>query len=264
MILAVRSDSVVDVQGTLAGQALHFEREADGFHALGGVPFGSDSAVARVVRSYADGVVDTATVGLPVRRRRLPGERLRVAPEFARPPDSLKERIRLESELVDGFRERAHETPRLWHEPFERPRTSVITSGFGIPRIFNGVVRSRHYGVDFAGQWGAPVHAANRGVVALVADLYYSGTTVLIDHGAGLVTGYFHLSRVLVVPGDTVERGQVIGQVGASGRVTRAHLHWWGTYGEITVNPLDLLKLGGNLEWQGRGNAKARRTDAQR
>ena len=135
MILAVRSDSVVDVQGTLAGQALHFEREADGFHALGGVPFGSDSAVARVVRSYADGVVDTATVPLPVRRRRLPGERLRVAPEFARPPDSLKERIRLESELVDGVRERAHETPRLWHEPFERPRTSVITSGFELPRL---------------------------------------------------------------------------------------------------------------------------------
>ncbi|HYL54781.1 MAG TPA: M23 family metallopeptidase [Gemmatimonadales bacterium] len=264
MILAVHSDSVVDVQGTLAGQALHFEREADGFHALGGVPFGSDSAVAQIVRSYADGMVDTATVPLPVRRRRLPGERLRVAPEFARPPDSLKERIRLESELVDGFRERAHETPRLWHEPFLRPRPSRITSGFGTPRIFNGEVRSRHYGVDFAGELGAPVEAANRGVVALVADLYYSGTTVLIDHGAGLVTGYFHLSRVSVVPGDTVERGQVIGLVGATGRVTRSHLHWWGTYGEITVNPLDLLKLGGNLEWQGRGNAKARRTDAQR
>src|SRR4029077_19858611 len=91
VILAVRSDSIVDVQGTLAGQALHFEREADGFRALGGVPFGSDSAVALVVRSYADGAVDTATVPLPVRRRRLPGERLRVAPEFARPPDSLKE-----------------------------------------------------------------------------------------------------------------------------------------------------------------------------
>jgi len=125
-------------------------------------------------------------------------------------------------------------------------------------------VRSRHYGVDFAGQWGAPVHATNRGVVALVADLYYSGTTVLIDHGAGLVTGYFHLSRVFVVPGDTVERGQVIGHVGATGRVTRPHLHWWGTYGEITVDPLDLLRLVPSLEWRATGHAKTRRTDAQR
>src|SRR5439155_3812114 len=85
-------------------------------------------------------------------------------------------------------------------------------------------LRSRHWGVDFAGRIGAPVRAANRGVVALVADLYYSGTTVLVDHGAGLVTGYFHLSRVLVVPGDTVDVGQLIGRVGSSGRVTRSHL----------------------------------------
>ncbi len=250
MILEVRSDSIVDVQGTLGGEALHFERVADRFHALGGVPFGLDSVVAQVVRSHADGATDTATLALPVRHRRLPGERLRVAPEFARPPDSLKERIRLESELVDGVRERAHETARLWHEPFEPPRESVITSAFGIPRIFNGAVRSRHYGVDFAGQWGAPVHAANRGAVALVADLYYSGTTVLIDHGAGLVTGYFHLSRVLVVPGDTVERGQLLGRVGASGRVTRPHLHWFAAYGGVTVDPFDLLKLGAGIEWR--------------
>src|SRR5207245_468147 len=114
------------------------------------------------------------------------------------------------------------------------------------------------------GTVGAPVHATNRGVVALVADLYYSGTTVLIDHGAGLVTGYFHLSRVFVVPGDTVERGQVIGHVGATGRVTRPHLHWWGTYGEITVDPLDLLRLVPSLEWRATGHAETRRTDAQR
>lgn len=257
MILAVRADSVQEVQGTLAGEPLHFERAADGFHALGGVPFGGDSVTARVVRSHASGAIDTVTVALPVRRRRVPGERLRVAPEFARPPDSLMDRIHLEQELVDGVRDRAHETPRLWRETFVRPRPSVITSPFGVPRIFNGAVRSRHYGVDFEGLWGAPVHAANRGVVALVADLYYSGTTVLIDHGAGLVTGYFHLSRVLVVPGDTVERGQLLGRVGATGRVTRPHLHWWGTYGEVTVNPLDLLKLGGSLEWERPGNAKA-------
>src|SRR3989442_13570670 len=81
-------------------------------------------------------------------------------------------------------------------------------------------------GVDFAGRRGAAVRAANRGVVALVADLYLSGTTILIDHGAGLVTGYFHLSRALVSVGDSVARGQLIGHVGASGRVTGPHLHW--------------------------------------
>ena len=104
-------------------------------------------------------------------------------------------------------------------------------------------------GVDFAGRRGASVRAANRGVVALVADLYLSGTTVLIDHGAGLVTGYLHLSRVLVAVGDTVARGQQIGEVGASGRVTGPHLHWLAAYGGITFDPLGLVGLDLDAAW---------------
>jgi murein DD-endopeptidase MepM/ murein hydrolase activator NlpD len=241
-------DSVTAVYGELAGEPLHFERFTDGFEALGAVPFSAqDSAAARIVIERADGMGDTVVAALPVARRRVPREQLRVAPDFAEPPDSLSERIRLEQELVQGVRQRAHETPRLWRVPFVRPRASAVTSVFGVARVFNKVLRSRHWGVDFAGQIGAPVRAANRGVVALVADLYYSGTTVLIDHGAGLVTGYFHLSRVLVVPGDTVDTGQLIGRVGATGRVTKSHLHWFGAYGAITVDPLDLLRPNGPM-----------------
>ncbi len=238
--------SVTVVSGELAGEPLHFERFADDFGAIGAVPFSAqDSAAARVVLEHPDSTSDTVIVALPVARRRVPRERLRVSPEFAEPPDSLTERIRLEQELVQGVRQRAHETPRLWRVPFVRPRASAVTSVFGVARVFNKVLRSRHWGVDFAGQLGAPVRAANRGVVALVADLYFSGTTILIDHGAGLVTGYFHLSRVLVVPGDTVEVGQLIGRVGSSGRVTRSHLHWFAAYGDITVDPLDLIQANG-------------------
>jgi murein DD-endopeptidase MepM/ murein hydrolase activator NlpD len=241
-------DSVTAVYGELAGEPLHFERFTDGFEALGAVPFSAQgSAAARIVIARADGMGDTVVAALPVARRRVPREQLRVAPDFAEPPDSLSERIRLEQELVQGVRQRAHETPRLWRVPFVRPRASAVTSVFGVARVFNKVLRSRHWGVDFAGQIGAPVRAANRGVVALVADLYYSGTTVLIDHGAGLVTGYFHLSRVLVVPGDTVDTGQLIGRVGATGRVTKSHLHWFGAYGAITVDPLDLLRPNGPM-----------------
>ncbi len=240
--------NVTAVSGELSGEPLHFERFADGFGALGAVPFGAeDSATARLVMEHADSTSDTVSVTLPVGRRRVPRERLRVAPEFAEPPDSLTERIRLEQELVQGVRQRAHETPRLWRVPFVRPRSSSVTSGFGVARVFNKVLRSRHWGVDFAGQRGDPVRASNRGVVALVADLYFSGTTILIDHGAGLVTGYFHLSRVLVVPGDTVEVGQLIGRVGSSGRVTRSHLHWFAAYGGITVDPLDLVRPSGPM-----------------
>jgi murein DD-endopeptidase MepM/ murein hydrolase activator NlpD len=105
------------------------------------------------------------------------------------------------------------------------------------------VVQSRHLGVDFAGATGEPVVAANRGVVALVADFYLAGRAVYVDHGDGLVTGYFHLSRADVSAGDTVAAGQRLGAVGHSGRVTAPHLHWIARYGAITVNPLSILAL---------------------
>jgi murein DD-endopeptidase MepM/ murein hydrolase activator NlpD len=87
------------------------------------------------------------------------------------------------------------------------------------------------------------VFAANAGVVALVADFYLAGIVVYLDHGAGLVTGYFHLSEAEVTPGDVVHRGQRIGRVGRSGRVTGPHLHWIARYGGITVDPMSLVAV---------------------
>ena len=247
VLLELRSgagDSVTTVRGELAGEPLHFERGADGFRALGAVPLGAvDSVAARATIERVGGATDTVVAWFAPGRRRAPRERLQAAPALVQPPDSLTGRIQQERDLVEGVYRLAHEVPRLWHEPFVRPRSSAVTGRFGVARVFNGVLRSRHLGVDFAGRRGAPVQAANRGVVALVADLYLSGTTVLIDHGAGLVTGYLHLSRALVAVGDTVGRGQLIGEVGASGRVTGPHLHWLAAYGHITFDPLGLVGL---------------------
>jgi murein DD-endopeptidase MepM/ murein hydrolase activator NlpD len=115
-------------------------------------------------------------------------------------------------------------------------------------------VQSRHLGVDLAGTVGAPVRAANRGVVALVADFYLAGTAIYVDHGEGLVTGYFHLSESEVVVGDTVARGAIIGRVGATGRVTGPHLHWIARYGTVTVDPLSVVTAT-----EGRGTRDAGR-----
>ena len=237
-------DSVVAVRGELAGEPLHFERVNDEFRAIAAVPLGvRDSVTVHVTRERTGGASDTVAVSVPVRRRRVVRERLRAASDLVQPPESLAERIRTERDLVQDVRHRSHDTPRLWREPFVRPRPGAVTGRFGDARMFNGVLASRHLGVDFAGRPGAAVRAANRGVVVLVADLYLSGTTILIDHGAGLVTGYLHLSRALVALGDTVARGQPIGHVGASGRVTGPHLHWLAAYGALTVDPLSLVDL---------------------
>jgi murein DD-endopeptidase MepM/ murein hydrolase activator NlpD len=171
-------------------------------------------------------------------------ERISTPERFTPPPDSaLQARIARERALALEASRRAHATPRLWSAPFLRPRTSRMTSPFAAGREVNGVWRSTHSGMDIAGRKGDPVRVSNRGVVALVGDFFYGGNSIFVIHGTGLMTAYHHLSRVLVAVGDTVARGQIIGRVGATGRVTGPHLHWGAQYGSISFDPADLLKL---------------------
>jgi murein DD-endopeptidase MepM/ murein hydrolase activator NlpD len=232
--------------GHFAGEPLHFAPQPDGsYRALAGVPIDSLGAMPLlVVVQREGGGADSTRTTLTVAPGDYRMERLTVAPQFGRPPDAATSaRIAREAERARDVSRRSHGTERLW-EPggFVRPRDSRITSGFGNGREFNGVVQSRHMGTDFAGAVGAPIRAAGRGVVALVDSFHLGGNVVYIDHGAGLVTGYLHLSRIDVEQGQIVEAGQVIGGVGASGRVTGPHLHWIVRYGTITLDPMSLLE----------------------
>jgi murein DD-endopeptidase MepM/ murein hydrolase activator NlpD len=251
-------DSVVSITGWMAGEPLHFRPDSTGVeHAFGLVPLeASDSVVARVVVRYASGAADTirSAVGVPPRvsptapRAARTRRRLKVAKVYTAKPDALTEaRVARENAEARAIGRHAHTTPELWTEPFLRPRSSRITSTFGSGRLFNGKLSSSHGGVDFAGQPGDTVRAANRGVVALVDNFFLAGNVVYIDHGGGVVTGYFHLTQALVAVGDTVQRGQEIGLVGATGRVTGPHLHWSARYGEHTVDPMGLITLTSSL-----------------
>ena len=169
-------------------------------------------------------------------------ERLAVAPRFSAKPDSaLDARTAREAALAAEVARQALETPPLWTDAFTAPRLSRITSAFGNGRAFNGTVLSRHMGLDFAGAVGAPVSAVNRGVVRLIGAFYLGGNVIYVDHGGGLSTAYLHLSKVLVAEGDTVRRGQVIGRVGATGRVTGPHLHLIARLGQVTVDPASVI-----------------------
>ena len=115
-----------------------------------------------------------------------------------------------------------------------------------LSRILNGNPGSPHGGADFPAVTGTPVHAAQRGNVALAEELFFSGNTVVLDHGLGIYTFYGHLSEIDVKAGDALEAGAVLGKVGATGRVTGPHLHWGLTVERARVNPLLLVKLLGN------------------
>lgn len=240
------ADAIIAIEGELAGERLHFERDSSGsLNAVGGVPVDATESLPLRITVARPGVVDTLFLRVPITRGRFRMESLRVEPRFTEPPDSaLAQRIAQEAMLVSEVYRRAHDTRRLWRTGFDRPRRSQVSSGYGNGRQFNGVVQSRHLGVDFRGRVGDPVRAANDGVVVLTGDFYYSGNCIFLDHGGGLVTAYLHLSATLVATGDTVRKGQTIGRVGATGRVTGPHLHWIARYGRISVNPLSLLDLG--------------------
>ena len=233
------------VRGVAAGEPLHFAAapgDSDCW-ALAPIPLGSgDTVVAHIVLSRADGSEDTVTLRIAVIRRVVDTQFLQTPAAFATPPDSaLASRIAAERDSARAVRRRSHLNPRFWVEPFRRPVAGRVTTPFGQWRVWGKTVEGRHDGVDLASAKGVPVRAASRGVIALVARQYYGGLTVLIDHGAGLVTSYQHLSAASVAVGDTVASGQVIGRVGATGRVTGPHLHWGASYGTITVDPFVLL-----------------------
>jgi murein DD-endopeptidase MepM/ murein hydrolase activator NlpD len=152
----------------------------------------------------------------------------------------------LDPKLLQAEREKVESvftavTPRqLWDGLFTRPVTSEISSGFGIRRSYNGgPANSFHEGNDFRGPAGLPVVAPAAGLVALAEPLTVRGNAVVLDHGLGVFTGYWHLSEIDVRPGDRVEPGQVIGRVGHTGLSTGAHLHWEMRIGNIYVDVLE-------------------------
>jgi murein DD-endopeptidase MepM/ murein hydrolase activator NlpD len=132
------------------------------------------------------------------------------------------------------------------HKPFILPLHSKITSNFGKARIYNGSLKGYHSGTDFRAKVGTPIIAANDGRVVLVKKRFYSGGTVIVDHGEGIYTCYFHMSHFDVQKGTIVHRGQKLGLSGQSGRVTGPHLHFAARVDGVQVDPLQLIKLLNN------------------
>ena len=170
-------------------------------------------------------------------------ESLKVAPNFVEPNPEQLARAEAERQRLRAIY--ATVTPqRLWDGSFQYPLTGITTGGnFGKRRILNGKAGSPHGGVDFPAPTGMPVYAAQRGRVVLAEPLYFSGNTVILDHGLGLYTFYCHFESIAVQPGELVETGAVLGKVGATGRVTGPHLHWAATVNRARTNPLQLISL---------------------
>lgn len=246
IVMTVRGEAPLrQVEVTAFDQSFSFFPEGDGsvWKGLVGIDLNTrpgsypaqiealDSANKRLSSSYP----------LQVKAKEFPVRHLTVDPKFVTPPTEELERIRRESARISAIF--ASRTPRrLWRGSFLRPVPGEATSSFGKRSILNGKPRSPHTGTDFEAAQGTPVQAPNRGTVVLADDLYYSGRTVIIDHGQGLYSYFAHLSEFALSEGEKVKGGDVIGRVGATGRVTGPHLHWTLRLAETRVDPLSLLQ----------------------
>lgn len=165
---------------------------------------------------------------------------LTVDDAYVNPPEAVQTRIAEEAARLTKLWQTVS-PERLWATPFVVPVPDPPNSAFGSRSVFNGEARSPHTGADFLSPAGEAVKAPSAGVVVLAENLYFSGNTVILDHGLGLYSQFAHFSEIDVTVGDRVEPGHVLGKVGATGRVTGPHLHWAIRLNGARVDPLSLI-----------------------
>ncbi len=165
-----------------------------------------------------------------------------VPPATVNPPKAIAERIAREQARVVAVRSR-DDARSGFAQAFIWPVKGRISGRFGNQRIYNGTPKSAHSGMDIAVPTGTPVKAPADGVITFVdPGLYLTGGTVVLDHGHGISSNFLHLSRIDVEVGDSVQQGQVIAAVGATGRATGPHLHWGMSWFETRIDPLLVLE----------------------
>ncbi len=193
-----------------------------------------------VTGSTSRGRIVAGSLAITIELKEFPREQLDVAPRYVNPPRDVEERLIRERSRLDRIY-RLRQPGPAFDQPFVRPVPGGATSVFGMRRIYNGEPRSPHPGLDLRASTGSQVAACGAARVVLAEDLYYSGNTVILDHGGGLFTLYAHLSEILVSEGDQTLPGDRIGLSGATGRVTGPHLHWGAKIGKRPFDPTALL-----------------------
>jgi murein DD-endopeptidase MepM/ murein hydrolase activator NlpD len=209
------------------------------FEGVLGVPFSHKSGSFPVVVRYGE---LESQLPLQVRDGNYPSESLKVDPRKVNPKKKDMIRIKREQQEIRKVYDLLTEE-KLWNGPFQLPIKSDITSIYGTKRVFNGEMKSFHAGLDLRAMVGTPIQAPTAGVVVLTGDLFFTGNTVILDHGYGIMTVYAHMSKIVVKKGQKLAPGDLLGLSGATGRVSGPHLHWMAIVHKTKVNPLELTKV---------------------
>lgn len=238
MTVAVKN-AAGPVEGSFNGKRLYFNPAKNAFKAVVGIDLRIDPGTYPLSLTV-DGRSLTRDVVIgrkeyPVQKLTLPEDMVVLSPEN----EARADREQRKMAAIWPF-----DSPRVWQGSFIDPLPGkALGTPFGVRRIINDIPKNAHSGVDITADEGAPVKAPNDGVVILVDDQFYSGISLVLDHGQGIYTMFFHLSKIDVKYGQAVRKGDVIALVGSTGRSTGAHLHWGVRAQGAKVDPLALIKL---------------------
>jgi len=239
-ILVTVRGALSEPRATVAGRAIAFWRAGDAWRAVAPLPIEAAPGPAQA---------EVSVEGLPpieapftIVDAGFRSTTLTVPSKFIEPPPDARRRMKEDQKVFDAAWETPF-SPPTFSGPFDWPRRGETSGRYGDLRVYNGKKEGQHYGLDLTGPVGAPVVAANDGTVAVARDCYMSGRTVVVWHGAGIFTVYFHLSRIDVKAGQPVRKGDRLGLLGSSGRVTGPHLHWGVKVAGLYVDPESVLRL---------------------
>lgn len=238
------------LRGALAGQKLHFFRAGPRHQrALVGLPLEQPAGKLEVDVEYRHGK-DSQKLeqAVEIRAKEFRKSELKVAPKFVTPPKSAKQQIADDKKAIAAAYHAFPFSPATFVGKLSLPRDAEITAHFGDQRIYNKKKHNAHMGTDFDGNTGDPIKSVAEGVVVLARPCYYSGNTVIVGHGGGLFTSYFHMTHMDVKPGQVVARGEQLGVVGKTGRVTGPHLHLGVKIFDRLVDAEEAFKLDLGLD----------------